>query len=415
MEKLAIHGGTPVKTTPYGTAKRFGKEELTYLEEALNQDTLFYWKGSFAKRLCEKFAALYGSKYCAVTSSGTSAIHTALGAVGVQPGDEVITAPITDMGSVIGILYQNAVPVFADLDPHSYNMTAKTVEEKITDKTRAVVVVHLAGNAAEVDEIVKVCHSKGIYVIEDCAQAYCCEYKGRYVGTYGDIGCFSLNDFKHISAGDGGMVITDNEELYHKAVMFADKNYNRFGSDVVRNSPRVTPNYRMSELVAAVGLAQVEKVEEICRKRNAYGDALTEGIRDLSGIYVPKVHPDCKSSYWFYLIRVDEKELGCTREQFAEALRAEGVQAGAGYIAQCVYEMDMFTNKTAYGEMRCPFSCPFYGKEIEYKTGLCPTAEEILNTCVRFECKEYYTEQDLQETIQGIKKVWNYFHAQKNS
>ena len=413
METLAIHGGIPVKTTPYGKGKRFGKEELAYLEEALNQNTLFYWKGSFAKRLCEKFAELNGSKFCAVTSSGTSAIHTALGAVGVQPGDEVITSPITDMGSVIGILYQNAVPVFADLDPNSYNMTAKTVEEKITDKTRAVVVVHLAGNAAEVDEIVDICHKRGIYVIEDCAQAYCCEYKGKYVGTYGDIGCFSLNDFKHISAGDGGMIITDNDELYHKAMMFADKNYNRFGESVVRNSPHVAPNYRMSELVAAVGLAQVEKVEEICCKRNVYGDALTAGIKDLPGIYVPKVHPDCKSSYWFYLIRVDENELGVTREEFCEALRAEGIAAGAGYIAQCVYEMDMFTNKTAYGDMLCPFSCPFYGKEIEYKTGLCPTAEEILKTCVRLECKEHYTEQDLKETIIAIRKVAAYYQSVK--
>lgn len=411
MEKLAIHGGNPVKTTPYGTGKRFGKEELAYLEEALNQNTLFYWKGSLAKRFCERFASMYGSKRCAVTSSGTSAIHTALGAVGVQPGDEVITSPITDMGSVIGILYQNAIPVFADLDPNSYNMTAKTVEEKITDKTKAVVVVHLAGNAAEIDEIVAVCKKHNVYVIEDCAQSYCCEYKGKYVGTFGDIGCFSLNDFKHISAGDGGMIITDNDELYHKAVMFADKNYNRFGADVVRNSPHVAPNYRMSELQAAVGLAQLEKVEDICKKRNAYGDALTAEIRGLPGIYVPKVHPDCKSSYWFYLIRVDEKELGCSREEFVEALRAEGIGASAGYIAQCVYEMDMFTNKTAYGDMKCPFSCPFYGKEIEYKTGLCPTAEEILKTCVRLECKEYYTEQDLKDTIAAINKVVNYYSA----
>ncbi len=413
MEKLAIHGGNPVKTTPYGTTKRFNGNELKYLEEALEQNTLFYWKGGFAKRLCQKFAEIYGVKHCAVTSSGTSAIHTALGAVGIKPGDEVITSPITDMGSVIGILYQNAIPVFADLDPNSYNMTAKSVEEKITDKTRAVVVVHLAGNAAEIDEIVKVCHAKGIYVIEDCAQSYCCEYKGKYVGAWGDIGCFSLNDFKHISAGDGGMVIMNDSELYHKAVMFADKNYNRFGEEVVRNSPHIGPNYRMSELQAAVGLAQVEKVEEICRKRNVYGDALTEGIKDLPGIYVPKVHPECKSSYWFYLIRVDENELGCTRREFVDALRAEGVQASPGYIAQCVYEMDMFTQKTAYGEMKCPFSCPYYGREIEYKTGLCPNAEKILETCIRLESKEYFTEQDLRETIEGIRKVSAYYQSIK--
>lgn len=409
MEKLAIHGGNKAKTVPYGTGKRFGKEELTLLEEALNQNTLFYWRGSMAKRLCEKFADMYGSKHCIVTSSGTSAIHTALGACGVGPGDEVITAPITDMGSVIGILYQNAIPIFADLDPHSYNMTAKSVEEKITDKTKAVVVVHLAGNSAEIDEIVSVCRKRNIYVIEDCAQSYCCKYKGKYVGTFGDFGCFSLNDFKHISAGDGGMVITDNAELYHKAVMFADKNYNRFGTDVARNSPHVAPNYRMSELVAAVGLAQLDKVEDICKKRHAYGTALTEGLRDLPGIYTPKVHPDCESSYWFYLIRVDEKEIKTTRSEFVKALRAEGLKATEGYIERCVYEMDMFTNKTAYGEMKCPFSCPFYGREIEYKKGICPNAEEILDTCVKIIVNEFFTQQDLEETIAGIRKVCNYY------
>lgn len=413
MEKLALHGGTPVKTTPYGTTNRFDGNELKYLEEALKQNTLFYWKGGFSKKLGEAFAKLNGVKHCAVTSSGTSAIHVALGACGVGPGDEVITSPITDMGSVIGILYQNAIPIFADLDPHSYNMTAETVAACITEKTKAVVVVHLAGNAAEVDKIVELCHSKGIFVVEDCAQSYCCEYKGKYVGTYGDIGCFSLNDFKHISAGDGGMIITDNEELYHKAAMFADKNYNRFGEAVARNSPHVAPNYRMSELQAAVGLAQVEKVEEICRKRNSYGDRLTAAIKDLPGIYVPKVHPDCKSSYWFYLIRVDEKELGCTREEFVKALRAEGVGCSPGYIAECVYEMDMFVNKTAYSDLGCPFSCPFYGKDIEYKKGLCPNAEEILKTCIRLESKEYFTEQDLEETIKGIKKVSAYYQSIK--
>ena len=154
MEQLALYGGEKVKTTPYGTGKRFGDEELALLKEALDQNTLFYWYGNMTKRLCSKFAEMNGSKYCAAFSSGTASIHVALGAVGVGPGDEVITAPITDMGSVIGILLQNAIPVFADLDPHTYNMTPEAIEAKITDKTKAIVVVHLAGNAAEIDKIV---------------------------------------------------------------------------------------------------------------------------------------------------------------------------------------------------------------------------------------------------------------------
>ena len=165
MEKLAIYGGTPVKTTPYGTGKRFGKEELKNLEEALEQNTLFYWKGNMTKRLCKKFADMYGAEHCVATSSGTASIHVALGAVGVKPGDEVITSPITDMGSVIGIIYQNAIPVFADLDPNTYIMTPEAIEKKITKRTKAIVVVHLAGCAAEIDKIVELARKHNIPLV----------------------------------------------------------------------------------------------------------------------------------------------------------------------------------------------------------------------------------------------------------
>lgn len=409
MEKLALYGGTPAKTTPYGTGRRFGKEELANLEEALNQNTLFYWHGNMTKRFCQKFAEMYDSKYCVATSSGTASIHVALGAVGVGPGDEVITAPITDMGSVIGILYQNAIPVFADLDPHTYNMDPKSIEEKITDRTKAIVVVHLAGNSAEMDEIMRIAKKHNVYVIEDCAQSYCCTYKGKYAGTYGDIGCFSVNDFKHISAGDGGMIITNNEELYQKALMFADKNYNRLGAEIAKNVPYLAPNYRMNELTAAVGLAQLDRVEDICAKRQVYGAGLNAALQDLEGIYPHKVLDDCGCSFWFYMFRVDEEELGTTRSEFVKALRAEGIPAIEGYIPQCVYQLDMFKNKTVYpGGTQYPLDGT-HGREIEYKDGDCPVAEKILATSVRVPVSEFYTEQDLEETINAIKKVCAYY------
>ncbi len=413
MEKIALYGGTPVKTTPYGTGKRFGKEELANLEEALNQNTLFYWFGNMTKRFTKKFADMYNVKHCVATSSGTASVHVALGAVGVGPGDEVITSPITDMGSVIGILFQNAIPIFADLDPHTYNMDPKAVEAKITDRTKAIVVVHLAGNAAQIDEICAIAKKHGIYVIEDCAQTYCCRYNGKYVGTYGDIGCFSLNDFKHISAGDGGMIITDNEELYHKALMFADKNFNRLGTAVVKNVPNLAPNYRMSELNAAVALAQLDKVEDICAKRNVFGDKLNAALQNIEGIYPHKVLDGCESSWWFYLLRVNEQELGTTRKEFVKALTAEGIACSEGYLPSCVYQYDMFKNKTIYpGGLQFPLDGTF-GRNIEYKDGDCPVAEEILKTCVQFFVNEFYTEQDLEDTITAINKVCNYFHKNK--
>ncbi len=409
MEKLAIHGGTPVKTTPYGTGKRFGKEELAYLEEALNQNTLFYWKGNMTKRFCEKFAKMYGAEYCVSTSSGTASIHVALGALGIGPGDEVITSPITDMGSVIGILYQNAIPVFADVDPHTYNITPESIEAKITKRTKAIVVVHLAGNSARIDEIVAIAKKHGIYVVEDCAQSYHCKYKGKYVGTFGDIGCFSLNDFKHISAGDGGMVIMNDEILYRKAHMFTDKNYNRLGGEVVKNIPHIAPNYRMNELTAAVALAQLDKLDWICNTRREYGNKLNAALQNIKGIYPHKIQDGCDSSYWFYMIRVNEAELGATRAEFVKALRAEGIIAAEGYIPSCVYQYDVFKNKTFYSfNTQYPVDGT-YGESVEYKTGDCPVAEQILASAVKMVVNEFHTERDLEDTIAAIKKVSDYF------
>lgn len=412
--KLAIFGGEKAKKTPFGTGKRFGKEELKQLEEALEQNTLFYWHGKKVKEFNEKFAKMYGVKHCVAASSGTASIHVGLGTAGVTAGDEVITSPITDMGSVIGILYQNAIPVFADLDPNTYNMDPKSIEEKISQKTKAILVVHLAGNPANMDAIMDIAKKHNIKVVEDCAQSYMSYYKGRLAGTIGDIGCFSLNDFKHISAGDGGMCIMNDEDLYIKAMKFADKNYNRLGTaEAMRKIESLAPNYRMSELQGAVGLAQLGRLKWICEQRNEYGEGLTKGIEGLPGIYPPKIEDGNKSSYWFYMLRIDEKEAGVSRDDFSKALAAEGVPNQAGYIPNCVYEYDIFKNKNAYPGTDCPFGCKFYGKGIEYYKGMCPQAEEILNTAIRINVNEFYTKTDMEEVIEAIRKVSMYYAANK--
>lgn len=411
MENLAIFGGEAVKTTPYGTGKRFGEAELKQLAEALDQNTLFYWQGSKVKQFAEKFRTMYGMKHCVTTSSGSAAIHVALGAVGVGPGDEVITSPITDMGTVIGILFQNAIPVFTDLDPHTYNMDPKSIEEKISDKTKAIVVVHLASNAADMDPIMALARRHGVKVIEDCAQSYLCRYKGRLAGTIGDIGCFSLNEFKHISTGDGGMCVMNDEELYRIAFRFADKNYDRWSDDPMagRKIGFLAPNYRMNELQGAVALAQLDKLEWICERRRAYGEGLTKGLSGLPGIYPPKVLDGGVCTYWFYMLRFDEKEARVSRADFCAALLAEGIPNSSGYIASCIYEYDLFANKSAYRGTDCPFGCERYGREISYHKGLCPVAEEILDTAIRLNVNEFFTEQDLADTIKAIRKVSVYY------
>ena len=412
-QTLAVHGGTPTKTVPYGTGKRFGAEELEQLRQALEQNTLFYWAGTKVKEFNHRFATRYGMPHCVAASSGTAAIHVALATAGVTVGDEVITTPITDMGSLIGILYQNAVPVFADLDPRTYNLDPQAVERAITPRTKAILVVHLAGNPADMDGILAVARRHGLKVVEDCAQSYLCEYKGKLAGTIGDLGCFSLNDFKHISAGDGGMVLLRDEAQYRTALRFADKNYDRLANDPagLRRIPYLAPNYRMTELQGAVAIAQLNRLDEICRKRTAYGDALTAGIADLPGILTPRVLDGCRSTYWFYMLRLDERAAKASRNDFAAALKAEGVPCKAGYIPTCVYEYDLFQNLQAHPGSHWPFdvqgrSAPQYGK------GLCPVAEEILRTAIAIPVNEFYTTQDLQETIGAFRKVSAWYAAQ---
>ena len=414
-QNIALYGGEKVKTTPFGTGKRFGQEELTELKEALEQNSLFYWYGNKVKTLTERFREMYQMPYCVAASSGTAAIHVALGACGVTVGDEVITSPITDMGTIIGILFQNAVPVFADVDPNSYNMDPKSIEERITSRTKAILVVHLTGGPADMDPIMEIAKRHNLKVIEDCAQSYLATYKGKLCGTIGDVGCFSLNDYKQISAGDGGLLITKDAGIYHAALRFADKNYQRLAEQgsLNRDIPFIAPNYRMNELTGAVGIAQLKKLPGICARRNAIGERISAAIKDLPGIEPPKVYDGCKSTYWFYMFRIDERLAGVSPAKFSEALKAEGIPNMLGYIPNCVYEYEIFRNQNGYPGSHCPFQCPKNGITYEYKTGLCPTAEDVLRTSIRFGISEFYTDEDVDAIIEAITKVSAFFAESK--
>ena len=382
------------------------------LEEALAQNSLFYWRGAKVRAFLDKFAALYGRPHAVAASSGTAALHVAVGALDIGPGDEVITSPITDAGSYIGILYQQAVPVFADLDPHSYNMTAEQIARVISPRTRAIMVVHLAGNPCDMDPILALARAHKLHVIEDCAQSYEAFYHGRRAGTMGDIGCYSTNDFKHISTGDGGMLLMDDEALYHRALRFADKNYERIATaHPLRNVDRLAPNYRMTELQGAVGIAQLDRLAWIGERRSALGTRLSEGICDLPGIQIPYVAEGCRSSYWFYMLRIDREQAGVGRQRFCEALRAEGVPCDPGYIPQVVYASALFQQQTAFASTQLPFVSPTYDGRPDYAPGACPEAERILETAVRLPINEFFTDEDVDETIAAIRKVSEWYRA----
>src|SRR5437867_3337076 len=302
-EPLALHGGPKAKRTPFPHRKRHGELEKKYLSEVIDSDVLFYFAGTKVFEFQKKFAALYGKKHCVACSSGTAAAHVAIGALQLLAGSEVIVPAITDMGTLTGLVYQGLVPVFADVEAHTLNIDPASVRQRVTTRTRAIMAVHHSGLSADMDALLSIAREAGIPVLADCEKAYYCEHKGRMAGTMGSIAAFSLNHFKHISCGSGGMVLTDDDHLRYIASLFDDKCFQR--EEKIRNPFFLAPNYQMTELQGAVALAQLERVEDITSRRNQLGTKLNELLREIPGISPQHVPSECVHSYFLYLFKLD--------------------------------------------------------------------------------------------------------------
>jgi len=409
VERLAIHGGEPVRREPLPTKRPIGEEELQQLREVIESGQLFRWTGTKVSEFEREFARFYGVKHAVASTSGTAAIHIALGAVNPDPGSEVVTSPISDMGTVIPILAQNCIPIFADLDPETYTLDPSDLRRRITDKTRVIIPVHLFGFPCDMDPIMEVAEEHGLYVIEDCAQAYLAEYKGRWVGTIGHLGAFSLQMTKHMTTGDGGITVTNDDELAERARLFMDKGWRRRAPTFARCYAMFGFNYRMTELQGAVALAQLRKVRWVVERRRWVAEQLNKRIEQLEGVYPLKSTRERKGSYWLYPIRIDAQLLGVSNVEFAEALRAEGIPAGAGYIGEPLYMAEWLREHRVYGRSKCPFECPLYGRTVEYGPGLCPNAERILKEIVTIPCNEFFTEDDVEDIARAVEKVAAYY------
>lgn len=398
----AIDGGPAVRTEPWPKAgKRFAGRELELLAEALDQNTLFYAHGKMTTRLCDRMTELTGAAYALACSSGSAAIHVAIKACGVGPGDEIITTPVTDAGTFIGIMYEGAIPIFADVDPVNYNLTAETIAARITPRTKAVIVVHLAGAPADIVPIAALCRKHGIKLIEDCAQSWAARVDGRWVGTFGDVGCFSLNDFKHISSGEGGVVITNSAEIHHIAGRAADKCYDRVTRK--RLLEFVAPNYRISELQSAVALAQCDIVEKICAVRNHLGSRLDDGLRDVAGLLRHSVPAGGYSTWWYYFMQLDDSFSVEDAQMFTEAMNAEGIPGGRGYVPPAYLAYPYLRDKTAFHNSEWPLSMAVDPQK--YESGLCPVAEKVFDKCFKLTISEWLTEAEIDDTILAARKV----------
>ncbi len=402
--KLAIDGGEKaVKSTSF-SHRRWGEREHEQLQKMLKQGSLFYWKGPQTELFKKRFREVCPVKYAHTCSSGTAAIHIAVAAAGIGLGDEVITSPVTDIGTVIGVLYQQAVPVFADLGKGTHNLDVADVERRITPKTKAIIAVHLTGNPCDLDALMALCKKHNLVLIEDCCQAWGAKYRGRPIGTVGHIGCFSLQNSKHITCGDGGIVGTSDERFGPLLQPFGDKGSNRSGR---REFPMFATNYRMSEPQAAVAAAQVTRVEEIASKRARLGKILAENISDLPGIIPHEVHPEDRHVCWFYMFRIVPEAFKCNRSTFTKALMAEGARVSGGYIGVPLYGEEVF-KKHAFFAGRWPVK-EMGLTDMDFSKHKCPTAESMLTEGIRVYIYEYMTEEYIRSVGKAIQKVARHF------
>lgn len=336
------------------SGRTLGAEEIAAVTAALESGTLTSTKGSFTRQLESGFAETLGATYAHACSSGSAAIHAAIAAIDPEPGDEIVTTSITDMGALTPILYQAAVPRFADVDPVTCNVTAETIEPCLNDRTRAIIVTHLFGAPCDMGPILELAASRNIPVIEDCAQAFLATCAGRKIGTLGAIGCFSLQQGKHITTGEGGLVVTDDPALSRRMFLFINKAWG-YG-DQNPDHYFLALNSRMSELQSAVAVAQLAKLEDVVDRRIARADELSALLTGIEGLGLPTAPDGARQVYWKYCVRVDERIIPGGAPALGGYLRERGIACAPRYIQKPAFRCQVFAEQRTFGNSRFPFT-----------------------------------------------------------
>lgn len=426
-ETLALFGGTPVRTRPFPAYRVIGEEEkqaaVRVIESGVLSRFLGAWHQDFyggpeVQAFELEWAKLSSVAHAISVNSCTSGLYAAVGAAGVAPGDEVIVSPYTMAASATAALIYNGVPVFADIDPQTYCLSAETIRPCITPRTKAIIVVHIFGQAADMDPIMALAKEHGITVIEDCAQAPYATYKGRPVGSLGHCGVFSLNYHKHIHTGEGGMVTTNDARLAEKIQLI------RNHAEAVVEKKGVTDlvnmvgfNFRLGEIEAAIGREQLKKGAALIAERKRNIQYLESKLQGLPGLRTPKVGAGGDHVYYVHVLDYDAAFTGVPRERLVQALKAElpvtelregeGPLMGMGYVRP-LYLLPMFQQKIAYGPSGYPFNSPFYKGEVKYDKGMCPNVEAAhFERVITHEMmRPGMSEGDLDDVAAAFHKVW---------
>lgn len=419
MEKLAIDGGNPVRTkNPIVETDVFEEEELQALIEVAKSKKLR--RAEAALEYERTIAEWFDVKHAIAVSSGTTALHIALAAFGIGPGDEVIVTPYTFVASDTCVLEQNAIPIFADIDPIHLNLDPKDVAERITPRTKAIIPVTITGTPVDMDPIMDLAAKHNLWVLEDACQSLGATYKGKLIGTIGHVGAFSTITGKISNTGEGGFVITNDTDLFEKMWGYMDfARKKSLGPASKYHWSLPCTNYRITNMQAAIGNVQMNRLNSMIAQRTENANYLTEKLSGTPGIVLPAESPWGERVYFYYVIRIQPDVLGTDMLNFALALAAEGVY-NEKYLSTTRWMIPqhlepLFVNKSGYGGTKCPFECPWYEGSVEYFKGLCPVAEKACDEVFWLASVHPLLEKgDLDDIAAAVKKVVYDFIEKKN-
>ncbi len=416
QSRLALFGGPQIRKRGYPTHKTTGEEEKRAVMDVLQKGVLsefegtnneYFLGGEQVRSLESAWAKKFNVSYAIGFNSATSALFAAIGACGVGPGDEVVVTPYTMSATATAILVYNGIPVFADVEMENYNIDPLSIEKKITNRTKAIFVVHIFGHPADMNPIIALAEKNGLKVIEDAAQAPGALYNGRLAGTIGDIGVYSLNCNKVIQCGEGGIAVTNSGNLAEKLRLIRNH-----AEAVIASGKKVESlinmigwNYRMNEIEAAISREQLKRIDYLNAKRLELVHYLNNRLQSIEGISIPNVKQGCTHVYYRYAIKLDTERIGIKAPVFVKALNAEGMDFYVSYMKP-LYLQPLYQNLTGYGDKGCPFKCPFYEGIVEYRKGICPNAETLEDLVISSEIvRPPQTFRDMDEIAEAIKKV----------
>jgi len=395
MEELAINGGKPVRSTTIGYGRQYIDEaDIAAVVETLQSPALTCGPKitELEKRLCE----VTGAKYAVVVSNGTAALHIAAMAAGIGPGDEVIVSPITFAASANCVLYCGGTPVFADINPRTYNIDPASIRTKITDKTKAIVAVDFTGQAVELDEIRAICKEYNLILIEDAAHSIGTKYNGQPVGSVADMTTFSFHPVKTVTSGEGGAVTTNDEALYRKLRLYPTHGITRNQEEMCNPSDAgwyyeqvdLGYNYRMTDIQAALLISQLDKLPAFSARRKEIVEKYNDTFKQMPEIMVQEEIAQSDTTRHLYILRLNTELLKCDRREFFDALRAENIGTQVHYI---------------------PVYWHSYYEKLGYKKGLCPEAEKLYTEILSLPLFYSMTDEDVEDVIKAVKKIVSYY------